>query len=352
MPAPLPPGAVMHLAPVDVDQGDVVALAFLADGKTLVSGSRDRTARIWDLATGRSTRMFPHANWVDTLSVSADGSLLATASAFPTWGEVYVWDLQTGERRHAWRVERAKAGASIPIRGVLALGRDGSSVTAAFGDGSLRRWDVSTGKERPIAQPKLEKLPRIGPGLDVVDRAVFSPDGRSVALIGGGCVQVMDVASGDRCFKEAVGSFGRPGWSNSPPTAGAWRSSGEAPARWSRGPIARAPRPPEHDRLARQPDGPRPPRDRGPRVLPEVPGVLAGRAIPRRRHLVVSPGAGDHPHLPAAGQAGDPDDRGTLPLDRGPRLHARRQADRRGPVGYVDRDLGRAIRLTDTDTGL
>ena len=30
---------------------------------------------------------------------------------------------------------------------------------AALGDGSLRRWDVSTGKERPIAQPKREKVP-------------------------------------------------------------------------------------------------------------------------------------------------------------------------------------------------
>jgi WD40 repeat protein len=89
------------------------------------------------------------------------------------------------------------------MRGVT-LGGDGSSVIVALADGSLRRWDVSTGKERPIDQPKLEKLPRIGlEGLDDVDRAVFSRDGRSVALIGEGWVQVVDVASGNRRFKEA-----------------------------------------------------------------------------------------------------------------------------------------------------
>jgi WD40 repeat protein len=152
--------------------------------------------------------MFPHANWVDTIAISTDGSLLATGSVFPTWGEVYLWDLRTGERRRAWRLERAKAGGLIPIPRGLAFSRDGSSVIAAFGDGSLRRWDVATGKELPIAQPKLEKLPRRGlGGLDDVDRAVFSPDGRSIALIGEGWVQVMDLASGDQRFKEALGGF-------------------------------------------------------------------------------------------------------------------------------------------------
>src|SRR5262249_2496163 len=81
-------------------------------------------------------------------------------------------------------------------------------VTAVFGDGSLRRWEVATGKHLPIAQPKLEKLPRRGlGGLDDVDRAVFSPDGRSVALIGEGWVQVMDLASGDRRFKQTLGDW-------------------------------------------------------------------------------------------------------------------------------------------------
>ncbi len=65
------------------------------------------------------------------------------------------------------------------------------------------------------------------------------------------------------------------------------------------------------------------------------------RPVHRRRHLVrdVSPGAGDHPHLPAAGQAGDPDDRAAMCLDQRSLLHARWQADRRGSAGHVDRDL-------------
>jgi WD40 repeat protein len=178
--------------------GDVIALVCLADGKTIVSGSRDRTVRVWDIATGRSTKMLPHDNWVDSLSVSADGSLLATG---PAWGRVNLWNLKTGERLRTWLVDQKS------VRGVT-LGGDGSSVIAALGDGSLRRWDVSTEKERPIAQPKLEKFPDRGPagGQANVNRAVFSRDGRSVAFMGGGLVQVVDLISGDRRFKEALGN--------------------------------------------------------------------------------------------------------------------------------------------------
>ena len=196
-----------RLATPDDHQGDVIALAFLADGKTLVSGSRDRTARTWDLAAGRSTRMLPHGGWVESLSVSADGSLLATGSLDRDWGKVRVWNLRTGEQVFEWAA--AKAGQHI-LRGVT-LSLDGSSLIAALGDGSLRRWDVSTGKERPIAQPKLKKRPRDGMlgGMEPVARAVFSRDRRSVAMIGRGWAQVVDMASGAVRFKAMASALSR-----------------------------------------------------------------------------------------------------------------------------------------------
>ena len=137
-----------RLATPEAHQGGVEALAFLADGKTLVSGSDDRTVRVWDLATGRPTKMLPHDGWVRSLSVSADGSLLAAGATYPG-GESPP--LEPQDRRAASHLV-GREDASCP-RGVT-LDGDGSSVIAALGDGSLRRWDVSTGKERPIAQPK------------------------------------------------------------------------------------------------------------------------------------------------------------------------------------------------------
>ena len=198
-----------RLATPEAHVGDVAALAWLNNGKTLVSGSRDRTVRIWDQATGRPTRMLAHDGWVESLAVSADGKILVTGSSYPESAKVQVWNPTTGERIHIWSVEGTKAGLRF-LRGVT-LTEDNPCVIAAFGDGALQGWDVSTGKERPIVQPKLEEFPSMGPGggLTGVDRAVFSRDGRSAAMIAEGRVQVIDVASGQRRFKESLAMMGQ-----------------------------------------------------------------------------------------------------------------------------------------------
>jgi RNA polymerase sigma factor (sigma-70 family) len=133
--------------------GAVHALAFPADGKTLISGSTDWTVRIWDLATGLPTRILPHDGWVWSLAVSPDGSFLAAGIAYPR--NVHLWNVKTGERLHSWSIE-GNTSESVNLRGVTP-GKDGSSVIVALADGSFRCWDLSTGNERVLAQPNLEK---------------------------------------------------------------------------------------------------------------------------------------------------------------------------------------------------
>jgi WD40 repeat protein len=174
-----------RLATPEAHLSAVHALAFPADGKTLISGSNDRTVRIWDLATGRPTRMLAHDGRVWSLAVSADGSFLAAGVDYPR--NVHLWNLKTGERLHSWPIEGIDS-ESVNLRAVT-LGEDGSSVIVELANGALRCWDLSTGKERIIAQPNLPKpldpavAAKMLPVPHTARLAASSRDGRSKLIV-------------------------------------------------------------------------------------------------------------------------------------------------------------------------
>ncbi len=51
-----PPPAIRSVAPL-THQGIVYAVAYSPDGKTVLTGSADQTARLWDAATGSTDRL-------------------------------------------------------------------------------------------------------------------------------------------------------------------------------------------------------------------------------------------------------------------------------------------------------
>ena len=62
-------------------QGTVFAVAFSPDGKSFFTGSGDRTARLWDTATGQPMGSpFPHGGEVMAVAYSPDGSTVLTGS--------------------------------------------------------------------------------------------------------------------------------------------------------------------------------------------------------------------------------------------------------------------------------
>ncbi|KAG8872403.1 hypothetical protein FRB98_009639 [Tulasnella sp. 332] len=68
-------------------------LAISSDGKTVVSGSGDRTARLWDIETGRARgdALKGHTESVSCLAISPDGKTLAAGSS---GGGIFLWDLE------------------------------------------------------------------------------------------------------------------------------------------------------------------------------------------------------------------------------------------------------------------
>ena len=74
--------------------GPVLAVEFSPNGKQLVTGSRDRTARFWTVATAHPTGLvLGHVDWVEDVAFSRDGKRLATAAV----DGVRIWSVETGE---------------------------------------------------------------------------------------------------------------------------------------------------------------------------------------------------------------------------------------------------------------
>ena len=153
--------------------GPVLAARWSPDGRVIATAGADRTARIWDAATGKPRGQPLHlSRAASSVAFSPDGSIILTAAG----PEVCLW----------------KAGGELLT---LDLGEDGELLAAAFrGDGRrlftaarrgpsawLQSWEVDTGR-RACAEIDL------GPGVNLV---TFSPDGRSLVT---GC-EIAEVRS-------------------------------------------------------------------------------------------------------------------------------------------------------------
>jgi len=60
----------------------------------VAAASDDKTARIWEIATGRECAVFKHRAPISSVTFSPDGRMLATASDDNT---ARIWDVATGQ---------------------------------------------------------------------------------------------------------------------------------------------------------------------------------------------------------------------------------------------------------------
>jgi WD40 repeat protein len=73
----------------------VNSVVFSPDGKTLATGSYDRTIKLWNASTGKCLKTFySHSDGVNAVIFSPDSSILISASSDIT---VKLWDIATSE---------------------------------------------------------------------------------------------------------------------------------------------------------------------------------------------------------------------------------------------------------------
>ena len=59
----------------------MTSVAFSPDGKQIVSGSDDKSVRVWDAVTGTvKSTLQGHSNWVTAVAFSPDGKQIVSGS--------------------------------------------------------------------------------------------------------------------------------------------------------------------------------------------------------------------------------------------------------------------------------
>jgi WD40 repeat protein len=173
--------------------GDAVFFAaYTPDGHALLTAGKDRTVRLWDLATGQVTRRFDwgpaqgdgesgpsedgtlekyEQQLCDDTARSCQAALSANGKrvAASRGGVVRLWEAATGKP-----LGRLRTGEKRLIQ--LAFSADGKSLLTLGGDKAIAVWEVATGKcvrrtrgkpaESPYVEERflLDQYARVSPG--------------------------------------------------------------------------------------------------------------------------------------------------------------------------------------------
>jgi WD40 repeat protein len=150
-------------------EAPVASAVFAPVGSTLASGSKDRTAKIWDAASGHDERTLRGPlDIVNSVAYSPDALVLAGATGSPPPDtmdtRIFLWDVLTGA---VIRTMPGHSGGSTAVD----ISPDGTIVASGGRDSTVKLWQTSNGA-------LLRTLSGQGGGITDVE---FAPDGTTIA---------------------------------------------------------------------------------------------------------------------------------------------------------------------------
>jgi WD40 repeat protein len=176
-PALHPPGTGLVLT-LEGHTDDVNGVALTPDGQWVVSASRDKTLKVWDLASGRELRTVTcHTNYIWAVAVTRDGQRAVSVSSDPT---LKVWELGTGRELYT---------LTGHTNGIIAVAvtPDGKRAISGSWDHTLKVWDLDSGRE----------LRTLTGHSDSVEAVAVTPDGQqAVSASRDNTLKVWDLGSG------------------------------------------------------------------------------------------------------------------------------------------------------------
>ncbi|WP_254506933.1 c-type cytochrome domain-containing protein [Anatilimnocola floriformis] len=122
--------------------GPATGVAFNADATKLVSGSQDKTFRVWNIADQKELAKIETPAPVNAVAIVADGKTVATGGGDNI---IRLYALVDAQPAEAPKPLFELTGSGGPITALAAIGK-GETLLSGSKDGNLKTWDVATGK--------------------------------------------------------------------------------------------------------------------------------------------------------------------------------------------------------------
>lgn len=155
-----------HIRTIEKHSGSVTSVAISPDGRTLVSGSRDRTIKVYSSSSSIYT-LSGHGDAVNSLVISLDGQTLVSGSDDTT---IKVWDLNGREEICTFTGHEGAVNS-------VAISPDEQTIASGSDDETITLWNLNTEEE----------ICTLDGHLDGVNAVAFSKDGQILASAGGDC---------------------------------------------------------------------------------------------------------------------------------------------------------------------
>jgi len=137
------------------------SVAISTDGYWMVSGSWDKTIKMWNARNGAELRTVKgHKGRINAVAISPDGKWFASSGS----RTVRTWDATSGKQLNIFKGHDNNVGA-------ITISNDGRQIASASEDASVRTWDVITGNPIRTYQSDTRAFRSVA----------FSPDGTQIA---------------------------------------------------------------------------------------------------------------------------------------------------------------------------
>jgi ATP-dependent Clp protease ATP-binding subunit ClpA/WD40 repeat protein len=138
--------------------GMVLSVQLSPDRKRIVSGSEDKTIKIWDLDNNTVQTLVEHNAWVWSVQFSPDGKKILSGSGDRT---IKIWDLEN----NTVQTLRGHGGTVSSVQ----FSPDGKKIVSGSDDRTIKVWDIESNTVQTLT----------GHGEPVLS-VQFSPDGKKI----------------------------------------------------------------------------------------------------------------------------------------------------------------------------